>query len=57
MAAYDAVVKVLRGTPTDLDDLMQTYIETLDSTNNTIIGISVVGDNNFATAFITHNTT
>lgn len=57
MAAYDAVVKVLRGTPTDLDDLMQAYIETLDSTNNAIIGISVVGDNNFATAFITHNTT
>lgn len=57
MAAYDAVVKVLRGTPTDLDDLMQAYIETLDSTNNAIIGISVVGDNSFATAFITHNTT
>lgn len=55
MAAYDVVVKKIRGTPETIDDLMVTYIETLDSTNNIIISINTVGDNNFVTALITHN--
>lgn len=57
MAAYDVICKKLRGEPDDIDALIQAYIETLDSTANAVIDISVVGDNNFVTAFITHENT
>ena len=58
MAAYNAVVKRIRGVNNDTTAaLIQAYIESLDSTNDAIISVDVVGDNNYVTAIIVHNTT
>jgi hypothetical protein len=58
MAAYNAVVKRIRGVNNDTTAAaIQAYIESLDSTNDTIISVDVVGDNNYVTAIIVHNTT
>ena len=58
MAVYNAIVKRIRGEATDATALaIQAYIEALDSTNDVLISVNIVGDNNFITCFITHNTT
>jgi hypothetical protein len=58
MAAYDVTVKRLRGVNNDaLADLVRDYIETQDSTTAALIDVSWVGDNNYVTCIITHNTT
>jgi len=56
MAAYNAVVKRLRGINNDATmAVIQAYIEALDSTNEAIISVDIVGDNNYITAIIVHN--
>lgn len=56
MAAYNAVVKRLRGVNNDATmAVIQAYIEALDSTNEAIISVDIVGDNNYITAIIVHN--
>jgi hypothetical protein len=58
MAAYDATVKRIRGVNNDaLATAIQTYIETQDSTTAALISINFLGDNNYVTCIITHNTT
>jgi hypothetical protein len=58
MADYDVTVKRIRGVNNDaLATLIQTYIETQDSTSAALISIGFVGDNNYVTCIITHNTT
>jgi len=58
MAAYNAIVKRLRGVNNDATmAVIQAYIESLDSTNDAIISVDIVGDNNYITAIIVHNST
>jgi hypothetical protein len=58
MAVYNATVKRIRGNNTDaLAALVQAYIETQDSTSAALIDIVYLGDNNYVTCVITHNTT
>lgn len=55
MAVYAVEVKVINGQPSAAAAEAETYIETLDSTNDSIISVDVVGNNEFVTFFITHN--
>lgn len=55
MAAYAVNYELFRGEVEDAMAAAETYIETLDSTNDSIISIDVVGDNNFVTIMICHN--
>jgi hypothetical protein len=58
MAAYDVTVKRVRGVNNDATALLvQQYIETQDSTTAALIDVSWIGDNNYVTCIITHNTT
>jgi hypothetical protein len=54
MAAYIITDKVIRGTPTAVAALAETYLETLDSTTQAVVNISVVGDQNGVTMIILH---
>lgn len=55
MAAYAINYELFRGTIEDAMAAAETYIETLDSTNDSIIDVSVVGDNNYVTILVCHN--
>jgi hypothetical protein len=54
MAAYVITDKVIRGTPTAVAAAAETYLETLDSSTQTVVNISVVGDQNGVTMIILH---
>jgi len=54
MAAYAVVDKIIRGQPTEVLAEAETYLETLDSTNNPLYLIQCVGDNNYVTLLIIH---
>lgn len=51
---YEAEVHQFNGTPAAAAAEAEAYIETLDSTTQTILDISEVGNNQFVTIFITH---
>jgi hypothetical protein len=55
MAAYAVEVKIINGQPETAAAEAETYIETLDSTNDAIISVDVVGGNDFVTFIIVHN--
>lgn len=57
MPNYIITDKVIRGTPTEVAAEAETYLETIDDTTQTIVDISVVGDNNTVTMIILHKDT
>jgi hypothetical protein len=52
---YAINYEYFRGTIEDAIAAAEVYVETLDSTNDAIISIDVVGDNNFITICVAHN--
>lgn len=54
MATYSIVDKVIDGTPADVAAEAETYLETLDSTNNPIYFTTIVGDNMWCKLTIIH---
>lgn len=55
MAAYAVNFELFRGEVENAMADAETYIETLDSTNDSIISVTMVGDNNFVTICVLHN--
>lgn len=57
MANYIITTKIIRGTPSAAAAEAETYLETIDSTTQPIVDISVVGDSNSVTIIIIHQDT